>query len=235
MRKAWGRWTGIVIGMSGIAVQPLHARAFPYIVLPGATAGATGAVGSVAGLTDIVLPRPTPPRPTVASNVLFIPSEPLKSPKAEPRLSNRALAIPAFDASRTGMFASIKDGVRSRGSSMTDVYLHGTYGFHLSAGSSYRVDYVAPDYGPGAAAGAAALMKLPFGAVQLRDGYESYAPVAMLGYDHPLTDRLRIGVEGGAMRGRAAAIYPVESMPTEIPPDRVGINPVGDLVVTYLF
>lgn len=219
MRKAWGRWGGIVIGMSGAVAPAAHAREFPFTVVPVAAAVAPGSVGA----------------PIVASNVLLIPAGPVLTPRPTSHASNRALAMQAFDASHTGVFASIRSGMRSRGSSMTDVYVHGTYGFHLSAGSSYRVDYTAPDYGPSAPAGTAALMKLPLGAVQLRDGYESYAPVAMVGYDRPLTNRLRLGIEGGAMRGRAAAIYPVESMPTAIPPDRAGINPVGDLVMTYLF
>ncbi|MGY2735330.1 hypothetical protein [Sphingomonas sp. UYP23] len=130
---------------------------------------------------------------------------------------------------------ALKQNLRARGTGMTDAYAHGDHGLRVSVGSSYHMRYRASDAGPGAAAGRAALMRLPVGAVNLRDGYESYAPVAMLGYDAAVSERMKIGVEGGMMVGRSTAMYADETLPGMRDDSHSARNPVADLVMTYAF
>lgn len=130
---------------------------------------------------------------------------------------------------------TLKQNLRARGTGMKDAYAHGDRGLRVSVGSSYHMRYRASDVGPGAAAGRAALMRLPVGAVNLRDGYESYAPVAMVGYDAAVSDRMKIGVEGGMMVGRSTAMYADETVPGLRDDSHSARNPVADLVMTYAF
>uniref|UniRef100_UPI0035CBA457 hypothetical protein n=1 Tax=uncultured Sphingomonas sp. TaxID=158754 RepID=UPI0035CBA457 len=151
-----------------------------------------------------------------------------------------ARQAPSYDlrlarAYETNRLAPIKQSLRARGTGMKDAYLHGSSGARLSVGSSYHMQYRASEIGPGAAAGSAALMRMPVGTVNLRDGFESYAPVAMVGYDTYVGDRLKLGVEGGMMVGRSTAMYADDTLP-----DRPGVrpggqNPVADVVMTYAF
>lgn len=130
---------------------------------------------------------------------------------------------------------TLKQNLRARGTGMKDAYAHGDHGLRVSVGSSYHMLYRASDVGPGAAAGRAALMRLPVGAVNLRDGYESYAPVAMLGYDAAVSDRMKVGIEGGMMVGRSTAMYADETVPGLREESHSARNPVADLVMTYAF
>lgn len=130
---------------------------------------------------------------------------------------------------------TLKQTLHARGTGMKDAYAHGDHGLRLSVGSSYHMRYRASDVGPGAEAGRAALMRLPVGAVNLRDGYESYAPVAMVGYDAAVSDRMKIGVEGGMMVGRSTAMYADETVPGLREESHSARNPVADLVMTYAF
>lgn len=130
---------------------------------------------------------------------------------------------------------TLKQNLRARGTGMKDAYAHGDHGLRLSVGSSYHMRYRASDVGPGAAAGTAALMRVPVGAVNLRDGYESTAPVAMVGYDAAVGDRMKVGIEGGMMVGRSTAMYADETIPGIREESHAARNPVADLVMTYAF
>jgi hypothetical protein len=136
---------------------------------------------------------------------------------------------------QSNVVTTLKQNLRARGTGMRDAYAHGDHGLRLSVGSSYHMRYRASDVGPGAAAGTAALMRLPVGAVNLRDGYENYAPVAMVGYDAAVSDRMKIGVEGGMMIGRSTAMYADETVPGIREESHTARNPVADLVMTYAF
>ncbi|WP_010183950.1 hypothetical protein [Sphingomonas sp. PAMC 26605] len=130
---------------------------------------------------------------------------------------------------------TLKQNLRARGTGMKDAYAHGDHGLRVSVGSSYHMRYRASDVGPGAAAGTAALMRLPVGAVNLRDGYENYAPVAMVGYDAAVSERMKVGIEGGMMVGRSTAMYADETVPGIREESHTARNPVADLVMTYAF
>ena len=130
--------------------------------------------------------------------------------------------------------ATIKNNLRQRGTGMRDAYLHGDHGLRMSVGNSYHMQYRGSDLGVGAT-GSGPTMRRPLGAVNLRDGYEGYAPVAMAGYDTFVTDRMKIGVEGGMMIGRSTAMYADETVPGTGDGSRVARNPVADLVMTYAF
>lgn len=130
---------------------------------------------------------------------------------------------------------TLKQNLRARGTGMKDAYAHGDRGLRVSVGSSYHMRYRASDVGPGAAAGTDALMRLPVGAVNLREGYENYAPVAMLGYDAAVSERMKVGIEGGMMVGRSTAMYADETVPGLREESHSARNPVADLVMTYAF
>lgn len=131
--------------------------------------------------------------------------------------------------------ARLKQNLRARGTGMKDAYAHGDSGLRVSVGSSYHMRYRPSNVGPGAAAGTAALMRVPLGAVNLRDGYENYAPVAMVGYDTAIGDRMKVGIEGGMMVGRSTAMYADETVPGLREESHAARNPVADLVMTYAF
>lgn len=136
---------------------------------------------------------------------------------------------------RSNVVSTFKQNLRARGTGMKDAYAHGDSGLRVSVGSSYHMRYRASNVGPGAAAGSAALMRLPVGAVNLRDGYENTAPVAMVGYDTIVNDRMKVGIEGGMMAGRSTAMYADETVPGLREESHSARNPVADLVMTYAF
>lgn len=173
---------------------------------------------------------PIVPRGTTASALVSL--SPHIETGAQPAVSYDLRLARGY---RSNAVTTLKQNLRARGTGMKDAYAHGDRGLRVSVGSSYHMRYRASDVGPGAAAGRAALMRLPVGAVNLRDGYESYAPVAMLGYDAALSDRMKIGVEGGMMVGRSTAMYADETVPGLRDDSHSARNPVADLVMTYAF
>jgi len=126
---------------------------------------------------------------------------------------------------------SLKRRLRSRGTGMRDAYMDGDSGLRLSVGNSYHMTYRATSR----MAGSRAAARRGSSAVNLRDGYEGYAPVALAGYDRFVSDRMKVGVEGGMMVGRSTAMYADESMPGAGSAERTARNPVADVVMTYAF
>ena len=135
----------------------------------------------------------------------------------------------------TDALAPFRRALRPRGDGMFDFYPRRGIGLRLTAGTRYYRRYGAADDGPGMLAGPIATMRMPGGAVALRYGYERYAPVAMVGYDVALNERITLGVEGGMMSGRANAMYGSTAFPGGPNVARATDNPVADVIVTYRF
>jgi len=130
-----------------------------------------------------------------------------------------------------GVRASLKRRFRARDTGIRDAYVAGESGLRVSIGNSYHMGYA----GTSRVAGSRPAARRGSSAVNLRDGYEGYAPVAMAGYDRFVSDRMKIGVEGGMMIGRSAAMYADETMPGAGSTERTARNPVADVVMTYAF
>ena len=210
------------IGLSSAAATPAVAEDFEI-------SAATPAAPAPAR----IIPLASRKRPLADARFTFVSTLPADEPGVRRGAASYDLRLaPKYDISR---LMQIKQSLRHRGTGMRDAYLHGASGLRASVGSSYHVQYRASGTGPGRAAGSAALMRLPVGAVNLRDGYESYAPVAMVGYDAYVSDRMKIGVEGGMMVGRSTAMYADETVPGVIDTSHVARNPVADVVMTYAF
>lgn len=112
-------------------------------------------------------------------------------------------------------------------------------GLRMSAGTRFHAGYaqtvVAPDT-------RLAMRVDPWGSrgqATLGNGYRSYAPVALLGYDHQLSEHWKLGIDAGAMRGRMATIYPFDGSAGRGSGPRTGdaerINPVMDFTLTHAF
>ena len=187
--------------------------------------------------TAVGVPMPPPNVPGLpqATRLIILPVR--VSALADPRkpLAERSLPPRLIGYSSVDLLDPIKRRLRFRGSGIVDVYRRDNHGFRLSGGGRYHMQYSPPDYGPGAASGTTALMRVPQGAVNLLDGYEWYAPVAMAGYDRFIADRLKVGVEGGMMFGRATGLYGTTTLPDGSADSRTTRNPVGDVVMTYTF
>lgn len=125
---------------------------------------------------------------------------------------------------------TLKRRFRARGTGMRDAYVDGDSGLRLSIGNSYHMAYRATSRMPGSRAA-----RRGSNVVNLRDGFEGYAPVALAGYDRFVSDRMKIGVEGGMMIGRSTAMYADETMPGAGSAERTARNPVADVVMTYAF
>lgn len=226
MRNPWGSWACTVIGLSAVTAPNAMASDFNATIVPAKAPVAPGT-----GITRRPETKPAAGHP--AFTILAMPDALEPSVGAGKQAPSYDLRVAvAYQGNR---LTPIKQSLRVRGTGMKDAYLHGTSGLRMSVGSSYHMQYRASDYGPGAAAGSKALMRLPVGAVNLRDGYESYAPVAMAGYDTYVSDRMKVGVEGGMMVGRSTAMYADETIPRGSDESHAGHNPVADLVMSYAF
>jgi hypothetical protein len=126
---------------------------------------------------------------------------------------------------------TLKRRFRARGTGMRDAYVDGDSGLRMSIGNRYHMTYRATSRMPGSRGAA----RRGSNVVNLRDGFEGYAPVALAGYDRFVSDRMKIGVEGGMMIGRSTAMYADETMPGAGSTDRTARNPVADVVMTYAF
>lgn len=124
-------------------------------------------------------------------------------------------------------------------SAVADLYPVAGSGLRLSAGTRLHAGYAQVAVSPDTRT---AMRNDPWrsrGPSSLGNGYQSYAPVAMVGYDRRLTERWRLGVDAGAMRGRMASIYPFDgsvghgSGPGVDGADQV--NPMMDLTVACAF
>lgn len=220
---------GVAAGLAGVAAPAVCAD--PVNAVASVDFAPSGAVASskLRGFRILRMP------PSVSSGASAVATHPADAPDLQAQTPERYYDLSLAQTVEPGKLDTIKHNLRQRGTGMNDAYLHGDHGLRMSVGSSYHMQYrTAPD-GPGAFGGTGTTMRRPAGAVNLRDGYEGYAPVAMVGYDAFVSDRMKIGVEGGMMIGRSTAMYADETVPGTGNDDRLARNPVADVVMTYAF
>ena len=109
----------------------------------------------------------------------------------------------------------------------------------LSLGTRFYTDYGADGTTPDAEV---ALHFNPRGnnrSVALRDGFERFAPIALIGFDRAIGGGWRAGVDGGAMLGQAVTVFPYVDRPSGLPgaqtPPADSLNPVGAVTLSYAF
>lgn len=215
-------YVGLGFALTSSAVLAAPAPRFKAIVLPmqaeaptsglGASSGSAATSGGDDALHAALL---DPTRETAMGH--------------DPRPTSYDLRLARQDDASLG--SSLKRRFRTRGTGIRDAYVEGDSGLRVSIGNSYHMNYRATTRTPGSRAA----VRRGSSAVNLRDGYEAYAPVAMAGYDRFVSDRMKVGVEGGMMIGRSTAMYADETMPGAGSAERTARNPVADVVMTYAF
>lgn len=183
---------GAVALVLGLATQPAFARegaapagAAPLLTVPPI---------SVAPTTILeALPVVAPPTP-VPANAMF-------------RLA--PLSMPAIGASPAIATTDLSGGFRHRFTgNMMEYYPVAGSGFHLSGGSRlFQRRNVAVETGD-SARGALSVTRVTSQSAVTRAGFRRFNPVATAGYTIPLSSMTQIGVEAGAMMGRAFAGTP---------------------------
>jgi hypothetical protein len=117
---------------------------------------------------------------------------------------------------------------------MFDFYPDGGIGgFHISAGLHYYSRYNANLEAQRATDGKLYIPRGRTGA-GIRTGFNRYTPAATMGFSQPLGHDAMIGVEGGALVGRALNAQPLRNT-GNIGETRAGINPVANLVLGLRF
>jgi len=117
---------------------------------------------------------------------------------------------------------------------MFDFYPDGGIGgFHISAGLHYYTRYNANLEAQRATDGK---LFIPRGRTGggIRTGFNRYTPAATMGFSQPLGRGALVGVEAGALVGRALSARPLQNMGS-IGEARSGINPVANLVLGIRF
>ena len=143
------------------------------------------------------------------------------------RLTNRLRLRVTTVATAAGPREKMRERV---GGSMIDLYPSEASGFHLSAGTRIYDTRLA-EQGNRGPAGAPRQSNIPGGRVALRR-----TPALTMGYSDAISDRLHVGVEAGAMLGRA---YNTATDQTRrLRGERDGgdpVNPVVQLVIGRRF
>jgi hypothetical protein len=150
---------------------------------------------------------------------------PDKSPRIGPQLVYR------------GGYTPLEDMVRPRFiGGMIDIYPSSRSGFRLSAGTRY---FARTNFWVAAEQATDGLLYDPHmtrGGRSLARGFRRYTPAATLGYDQVLTRGLVVGLEGGALRGRAILpIQPVRFGPDDRRIDKTAANPIATLSARLAF
>ncbi|WP_010164639.1 hypothetical protein [Sphingomonas sp. PAMC 26617] len=215
-------YVGLGFALTSTTVGAAPAPRFKAVVLP------MQAEPSVEGIGSPMEAATMPVRPGAMRTVLTDPARETALGH-QPRQVPYDLRVAKRDDGSLG--TSLKRRLRPRGSGTRDAYLDGDSGLRVSVGSSYHMSYRATSR----MAGSRMAARRGSSAVNLRDGYEGYAPVALAGYDRFVSDRMKIGVEGGMMVGRSTAMYADETMPGAGSAERTARNPVADVVMTYAF
>lgn len=220
--SVWYVGLGFVLTSSAAVAAPAPAPRFKPIVLP------MPDDAPVEGSGSSITTAATPGRTGAMRTVLTDPASGTALGHT-PRRAPYDLRHEQREDDRLG--PSLKRRLRARGTGMRDAYMEGDSGLRLSVGNSYHMTYRATSR----MAGSRAAARRGSSAVNLRDGYEGYAPVALAGYDRFVSDRMKVGVEGGMMVGRSTAMYADETMPGAGSAERTARNPVADVVMTYAF
>jgi len=117
---------------------------------------------------------------------------------------------------------------------MFDFYPDGGIGgFHISAGLHYYSRYNANLEAQRATDGK---LFIPRGRTGggIRTGFNRYTPAATMGFSQPLGRSAMVGVEAGALMGRALNARPLQNVGS-VGETHSGINPVANLVVGMRF
>ncbi|HEX4692989.1 hypothetical protein [Sphingomonas sp.] len=163
------------------------------------------------------------PRSVAAARIGLITS---RSPRMEPQLVRR------------GGYTAIAAMVRPRFvPGMLDIYPSATSGFRLSIGNRYfnKVNYTAA-----AEQASHGLLYDPHmvrGGIGLMRAFRRYTPALTIGYDVAMAPRLVVGLEGGALSGRAINQGPRGRAFRN--DDRLashaGLNPIATFAIRYAF
>lgn len=180
----------IVVALAGATAQPAFAGegaapagAAPLLTVSAAAAPMLGVVSSLGDLPGATTPQ-TGFRVAPLTLVAAAPSS----------------SVPTTD---------LAGGLRRRFTgSMMEFYPFAGSGFHLSGGARLfqRRNFLAET--ADSARGALAVTRVTMQSAVTRAGFRRFNPVATLGYTAPLTQMMQIGVEAGAMAGRAFAGTP---------------------------
>jgi hypothetical protein len=109
----------------------------------------------------------------------------------------------------------------------------GIGGFHLSAGMHYYSRYNANLEAQRVTDGKLFIPRGRTGA-GIRSGFNRYTPAMTAGFSQPLGGDAMIGLEAGALVGRAVNAQPLQNM-GNVGETRAGINPVANLVIGMRF
>lgn len=190
-----------------------------------AVASVMAPVAAVGAIPEIILP--------VRASQL--PDPVPATPALRPRTVHTATARPMRDS---------LDWLLSRtqvryGRAIADFYPLQGVGLHLSGGTRFNVGYDPSTFSPDTRIALTFDPRRPSGAIALRDGFERFAPIAMVGYSHPVGTRLVAGVDVGAMVGRAVTLYPFIDRPVPsvgpLRDSRALFNPVVDVTLACAF
>lgn len=158
------------------------------------------------------------------------------TPATAPIVRGTLVVVPIRDQAVTWL--RVRTKVRGE-RAIADFFPMTGSGVRLSAGTRLRAGYsttsVAPDT-------RLALRVDPWqfrGPTTLGNGFQSFAPVALAGYDQAVAEHWRLGVDVGAMRGRMVGVYPFDGSAGRASGPRIegadSINPVADVTLVYAF
>jgi hypothetical protein len=138
---------------------------------------------------------------------------------------------------RRGGYVAISDMVRPRPfRGMTDIYPFASAGFHVSAGSRY---FSRANFWSAAEQTTRGLLFNPRlrGGGGVSTGFRGRTWALTTGYDLEVAPRLVVGIEGGALKGRAINAGPRGRAfrADDRKANRAGLNPLATLAVRFAF
>ena len=162
-----------------------------------------------------------------------------KRPVAEARFGLVNAHAPRFGPKlvRRGGYTALADMVRPRFSGgMTDIYPSAEIGLHLSIGSRY---FARPSYWATAEQATRGILYDPQWRTSsgIRTGFRRRTWAMTAGYDAEVLPGMVVGIEGGALKGRAINPGPRGRMfrVDDRKAGRAGLNPIATLAIRYAF
>ncbi|QDZ06494.1 hypothetical protein FPZ24_02565 [Sphingomonas panacisoli] len=163
----------------------------------------------------------------------------IKRPVAAARFGLITSRVPRMGPAivRRGGYTALADMVRPRFfKGMTDIYPVASFGLHISIGSRY---FARPNFWNDVEQASRGMIVNPQwrGGGGVSTGFRRRTWALTTGYDAEVLPRLVIGLEGGALKGRAinpgprGQIYRLRDREA----NRVGLNPIATLAVRYAF
>ena len=200
------------------------------------------ALGCITLLAGGVLPTcaPAAPREAIPRIYLAFRASLLPDPvPAFPGIGERIVRAPGPPAQRDILgWLEARTALRPA-RTIVDFRPMPTSNLRLSLGTRFYSGYSADGTSPGAEA---ALNFNPRGnnrPAALRDGFDRFAPIALIGFERAIGGGWRAGVDAGAMLGRAVSVVPNVDRPGGISgaqtPHADPLNPVGAVTLNYAF